>query len=110
MTRQELIKLIGDVITRLDILRGGLLPEDPRRHVLDLLRNDLDGRQLQLVKNAFDENTPVFQSATEQLKSINSDLKQTLNDINALATTLNNLQRFVSAVDNIVGVALGVFA
>jgi hypothetical protein len=110
MTRQELIKLIGDVITRLDILRGGLLPEDARRHALDLLRNDLDGRQLQLVKNAFDDNTAAFQSATEELKSINSDLKQTLNDITALATTLNNLQRFVAAVDNIVGVALGVFA
>ncbi len=110
MTRQELIALIGDVLTRLDVLRGSISPGDPRRHSLDLLRNDLDGRQRQLVKNQFDDNTAEFQQATSDIKALNADLKQTLDDISALEDTLQSLQQFVSAVDGIVGVALGVFA
>jgi len=108
MTRQQLITLIGDVLTRLDVLRGSMLPEDPRRHALDILRNDLDGRQRQLVKNQFDDSTAEFQEATASLKALNSELKQTLDEIAALEETLKNLERFVSAVDEIVGVALGV--
>jgi len=48
MTRIELIKLIGDVLTRIDVLRGSLAPAEPSRTELDGIRKDLDRKQLQL--------------------------------------------------------------
>ena len=106
MTRIELIKLIGDVLTRIDVLRGSLSPSEPSRKELDAIRKDLDKKQLQLSKNQFDENTQAFIKATGQLEGINNDLKQTIKSINKVAETLANLKRFVSAIDGIVGAVL----
>lgn len=109
MTRMELIVLIGDVLTRLDVLRGSLSPGAPGRQDLDELRNQLDARQLQLAQTQFNENTASFQAATEKLKVVNTDLKATLNDLDKLVTTIGNLRRFVTAVDGIIGAILPVF-
>jgi methyl-accepting chemotaxis protein len=108
MTRLEVIKLIGDVLTRIDVLRGSLSPDDPDRKELDSIRKDLDRKQLQLSKNQFDDNTQAFIKATGQLEAINDDLKQTIKSINKVAETLANLKRFVAAVDGIVGTVLPV--
>ena len=103
MTRLELIKLIGDVLTKLDVLRGSLLPDAPDRLDLDRLRRQLDRKQLQLVQNQFDENTQKFQNAIERLEAVNKELKKTINDVEKVAATIANLKRFVKAVDEIIG-------
>jgi hypothetical protein len=106
MTRLELIKLIGDVLTELDVLRGSLLPDEPNRKKLDKLRKQLDKRQLQLSQNQFDDNTKGFQQATRALEVINKELTKTISNEENIATTIENLKRFVKAVDGIVGVVL----
>jgi len=106
MTQIELIKLIGDVLTKLDVLRGSLLPNEPNRTELDRLRKQLDGLQLKLSKNIFDENTSGFLKATKDLEAVNKELKKTLNKIEKIVTTLETLKRFVTVVDDIVKIAL----
>ncbi len=110
MTKLELITLIGDVLTELDVLRGSLMPDDPRRHDLDEIRSRLDARQLQLAKSQFDTNTEGFKQATARLKEINVELKSTLNEVNALVDTIANLRRFVSAVDDVIGAVIPLVA
>lgn len=106
MTRLELIRLIGDVLTRVDVSRGSLSSDEPNRDELDDLRRKLDRMQLKLARNEFDDNTEAFQQAAEELEIINRSLRRTINDIERLVTTIQNLRRFVAAVNNIVGVAL----
>jgi Glu-tRNA(Gln) amidotransferase subunit E-like FAD-binding protein len=110
MSRLELIKLIGDVITELDILRGSLNPNDIRRHDLDEIRKRLDSRQLQLAKNQFNDNTMVFQEVTSSLIGINAEIKGTLNDLNAFVDTIDNLRRFISAIDEVMQAVLPLVA
>lgn len=106
MTRLELIKLIGDILTKVDVLRGGLLPDEPDRLTLDRLRKKLDGMQLQLVKEQFDDSTAAFQSATEELTAVNKSLRKTINDIDKLVTTIETLKNFINVVNKIIGIVL----
>jgi len=108
MTRIELIKLIGDVLTKLDVLRGSLLPTDINRTELDSLRTRLDASQLKLSKNKFDDNTNDFIKATEDLAAINKELKITINKIEKVVTTLNILKRFVAVIDDILKIVLSI--
>jgi hypothetical protein len=110
MSRLELIKVIGDVITELDILRGSLNPNDIRRHDLDEIRKRLDSRQLQLAKNQFNDNTAVFKEVTSSLAGINAEIKGTLNDLTAFVDTIDNLRRFVSAIDEVMQAVLPLVA
>jgi hypothetical protein len=48
MSRLDTIKMIGDVITQIDVMRGSLLPDDPQRHDLDDQRILLDDKQKRL--------------------------------------------------------------
>jgi hypothetical protein len=106
MTRLELIQLIGDDLTRIDVLRGGLLPSDPQRRRLDDIRLLLDDRQRQLSKQQFDESTIEFRKAASDITRINQQVKATIDNIERLVTTLDNLGRLMSAVDTILGLAI----
>jgi len=106
MDRNELIKLIGDVLTKLDVLRGSLLPDDPQRKDLDRLRSRLDLLQSELVQNAFDDGTPEYKKAASEIKAVNDDLRSTIADVNKVADTLEALKAFVGAVDTLVGIVL----
>jgi DNA repair exonuclease SbcCD ATPase subunit len=102
MTRLELIKLIGDVLTKLDVLRGSLLPNESNRGELDRLRKKLDKKQLQFSRNEFIDSARPFQQATAELEKIHKELRKTINRTEEIATTLKNLKRFVKAIDDIV--------
>jgi hypothetical protein len=102
MTRLELIKLIGDVLTKLDVLRGSLLPNESNRGELDRLRKKLDKKQLQFSRNEFIDSAQPFQQATAELEKIHKELRKTINRTEEIATTLKNLKRFVKAIDDIV--------
>jgi predicted transcriptional regulator len=106
MTRSQLIKLIGDTLTKMDVLRGSLLPNDPNRKTLDAARKELDRLQLKLSKELFDDNTAEFKKASQQLESINNNLKQTIKDLKKIVDTLDNINRFIGAVDGIVKAVL----
>jgi hypothetical protein len=106
MDRLEMIRLIGDLLTNIDILRGSLLPEDPKRTTLDFLRHRLDGQQLVLAQNQFNEDTVEYRQASERVAAINTEIMQTLNNITRFTTTVENLTRLVGVVDTIVGLAV----
>jgi len=107
MTRTDLIDLLESVIEELDELRGSI-EEGAALDQLDDLRDKLSDRQLQLVKAQFDENTAAFQEATDELAAVNADLKSTINQINKMVETIENLKRLVAAVDQVLGTALAI--
>lgn len=106
MDRNELIKLIGDVLTKLDVLRGSLLPDDPQRKDLDRLRSRLDLLQSELVQNAFDDSTADFKDAAAKIRVVNAELRKSIDDVEKVADTLDALRRFVVAVDSLVSIVL----
>jgi hypothetical protein len=108
MTRIEIIREIGDLLTRLDILRGGLLPGNRDRQALDDLRLLLDDRQRRLSQQHFEENTAEFKAAAADFARVNADVRLTIDRVERLIETINNVRRLLVAVDTVVGVALPV--
>jgi hypothetical protein len=102
MTRIEVIEMIGDVLTDIDIARGSLMPSDPNRHRLDDLRILLDDRQRKLSQAAFDENSAAFLEAADNLKQINDQISGTITDVEKMNTTLANITRFLNAATTLV--------
>jgi len=101
MNRLDVIKMIGDVITDIDIARGSLLPDDPNRHQLDDLRVLLDDRQRKLSKTAFDDTTKQFQDATQKLKTVNDQIKGSIQHVDKIVTVLANIKSFLDAVTSL---------
>lgn len=101
ITRLEVIKMIGDVITDIDVARGSLLPDDPNRHNLDDLRVLLDDRQRKLTKAAFDDNTQQFQNAAKNLEAVNHQIKSSIQQVDKIVTVLENIKTFLDAVTSL---------
>ena len=102
MTRLELIRLIGDVITEIDVLRGDFLRHTKERSQLDDLRKELDNFQRRLVSDVIDENTTDFQDLTISLNKVNTELRQVINEVSKVSETLQLLVNFVSVVQKII--------
>ena len=102
MTQQELIQVIGEMITIVDVLRSNFRREDPDRKTLDNIRDALDTFQRKLVRNGINDANQEFQTCTDSLKKINADIKSTAEEINQTATTLENLVKFVGVVQKII--------
>jgi hypothetical protein len=101
MTQLEVIRMIGDVLTDIDVVAGSLQPNDPSlQHLMDL-RIVLDNRQLMLSKQVFDDNTPEFQAAAEQLQTVNNTIQGTIQHINNIATVIGNVTTFLNSVTSL---------
>ena len=98
MTRLELIRLVGDVITQVDVCRADGRRGTPEREHLDELRDDLDAFQRRLVRALVDDGTPRFQDLAASLREINSELGRTIDDGTRMAATLETLVRFLEVV------------
>ncbi|HEY2384893.1 MAG TPA: hypothetical protein VGK48_27270 [Terriglobia bacterium] len=101
MTKIELLRLIGDVLTELDVQIGSLLPSDPKHRQLQQLRFALDDRQRKLAGQLFSDNTPAFQTAADQIQRTNDELKQTIADINRIQQTIDTVTRLIGSVTNL---------
>ncbi len=101
MTRLDVIKMIGDVITDIDVARGSLLPDDPNRHQLDDLRILLDDRQRKLSKAAFDDTTQQFQDSAQKLQAVNDQIRGSIQQVNKIVTLLSNIKTFLDAVTSL---------
>ncbi len=99
MSKTELIMLIEGVLERLDALRGSI--PGPESLQIDQLRDQLSSQQLRLAQEQFDANTAVFRDATTRLTVVNANLKATIHQIDKIVDTIENVTRFVSAVDDI---------
>jgi DNA anti-recombination protein RmuC len=102
MTRLELIRSIGDVITEVDVLSSTFEPGSANRNRLDNLRDDLDTAQRKLVRNVIRDNTEEFEELTVSLKEVNGELRQTINDVDKIARTFETLVKFVGVIQKIV--------
>jgi chromosome segregation ATPase len=105
MTLLELIELIGDVLTEIDVLSVHFKRGTEDRIKLDDLRDELDGYQRKLVRKAIKDNTAEFKKHTASLKAVNEDLKKTIDKVDKIATTLETLVKFVAAVQKIAELA-----
>jgi ABC-type transporter Mla subunit MlaD len=102
MTKLELIHMIGDMLTNLDVVIGSLLPSDPRHRQLLDLRLLLDDRQRALSRQAFIENSETFQRAAQELADINDAIRQTVRKVEQLNATLENVTRFLNSLTSLV--------
>ena len=104
-SRLELIRLIGDVITEVDVLRSDFRRETKTRKNLDNIRDELDTAQRILVRNVINENTKQFREVTTELKETNEELRETIDDVEKVAETLETLVKFVGVVQKIAELA-----
>jgi ABC-type transporter Mla subunit MlaD len=107
MTRLDVIQLLGDLLTQLDVARGSLLPSDGRRPVLDALRDALDGRQATLVKLQLRENTAKYKKVTADLAAVNGEIQATIDDIEKFVGTVDAIGRLLVVVDELTKLAAG---
>jgi hypothetical protein len=98
MTRLDVIRMIGNMLTEIDVMVGSLTPGDPDLVRLQDLRRLLDSRQLILARQAFDENTPRFQEAANRLRAVNRDVRQQLEGLDDTVAVIGNVARFLDEV------------
>jgi len=109
MTQLEVIRMIGDVLTEIDVAVGSLMPNDPDLLKLQDLRRLLDSRQLMLSRQAFDENTERFQDAARELKAGNDDIRARIGRVEDMIGVLHDVRRFLDAVTSFM-TTIGAFA
>ena len=107
MTQLEVIRMIGDVLTEIDVAVGSLVPGDPDLTALQDLRRLLDSRQLVLSRQVFDDNTASFQQAAAELKAVNDNIQGTIRRIDEMAKVIENVTRFLGAVTKFLTVVGG---
>jgi hypothetical protein len=98
MTGLDTIRMIGDVITKIDVMRGSLLPNDPQRHDLDDARILLDDKQKRLSRAVFDDTTQAFKDGAAKLAVINGQIQDSLDNLDSLMNTLQLIESFTNAV------------
>jgi hypothetical protein len=98
MTQLEVIRMIGDVLTEIDVSVGSLMPNDPDCVRLQDLRRLLDARQLILSRQVFDENTVRFQQGAAALAAVNTEISGRIGRIDDMVGVLHDVTRFLDAV------------
>lgn len=98
MTRLDIIRMIGDVLTEIDVTTGSLMPGDPIVTQLQDLRRLLDARQLVLTREAVNENTVRFRKAAERLNAVNDEIRGTIRGVENMTRVIENVTRFLDAV------------
>jgi len=98
----DLIRAVGDLIVRVDVLSTEFNPGVSERLVLDDIRDDLDVFQKKVVRYYFDTTIPQFKSKVDSLSKINSEIKTTINNLDKFAKTLEGLVKFIEVAQEIV--------
>ena len=107
MTQLEVIRMIGDVLTEIDVAVGSLVPGDPNLTALQDLRRLLDSRQLVLSRQVFEDNTSNFQQAAADLKAVNDGIRGSIRRIDEMTKVIENVTRFLNAVTKFLTVVGG---
>lgn len=98
MSGLDVIQMIGDVITKIDVMRGSLLPSDPQRHDLDDQRILLDDKQTRLSRAVFDDTTQAFTDGAAKLAAIDEQIQESLDKLDNLLNTLQLIESFTNTV------------
>ncbi|MGZ8880375.1 MAG: hypothetical protein ACXW1N_08690 [Halobacteriota archaeon] len=105
MSRLDVIGLVGDVLTELDLLRSKFDRGTGRRDELDDYRHQIDAVQRKLVRSVIAENTGAFRERTVSLKAVNDDLRQTITEVDKVVETLQTLVTFLEAAQKVADLA-----
>ena len=98
MTRLDVIRMIGDMLTEIDVRVGSLAPGDSGVVRLQDLRSLLDARQLTLARQAFDDNTARFEAAAERLRAVNRQVREQLERLDDTVAVIGNVAKFLDEV------------
>ncbi len=98
MTQIDVIRMIGNTLTDIDVLIGSLVPPDPDLTRLQDLRRLLDSRQLVLSREVFITNTERFQQAAVDLKQVNDGIRDSIRSIDDMVRVIENVTRLVDGV------------
>ena len=107
MTKLQLIKAIGDLLTQLDVQIGSLELDDPHRSVLKLKRNDLDARQRELAGAVIKQSAENLKPSLAELERQSKALKVTIKNLENLEQTLEDVTKFIGVLDQVITVAAG---
>ena len=105
LTRLDVIRMLGDELTNLDVTRSDPSLDKAVRKQLDGFRDDLDTCQRRLVKNALNDNAAAFKNSAKALKAVNDELKAAAERLDQLAKTLELLVKLVEAAQKIAALA-----
>lgn len=107
MTTLEVVQIIGDALTQLDLLLASpnFPSSDPAWQQVFALRKHLDDLQRQLVAAEIDASTAQFAAATAQLNASDIQLKQIGTDITKVASVLQIAGTIAAAADQLIGLA-----
>lgn len=101
----DVVRAIGGAIVEVDVLRGSLEADSANRVKLDNIRDDLDASQRKIVRGKLLDNSDKFVKLTEKLNDTNTKVNQTIDDIDKLAATLENLKVLVGIAQKFVELA-----
>ncbi len=107
MTLVDLVKMIGDDLTSLDVaLSGPSLPStSPAWHTLYALRVHLDDQQRQLVALAFQLDDNQFKQSTDQLEQANTVLQEQIANLNRLDAVISTVSEIAALIDQVLSLA-----
>ncbi|WP_411727027.1 hypothetical protein [Methyloglobulus sp.] len=108
LTKLNLIRKLGDVITEIDVSRGSFPKKSAKRKELDSWRLRLDAKQHALTDAVFKEGTPSFKSAAEKIGVLSDKLNESIEDVNKTAQAFADLARLASAIDDLLVLAAGI--
>jgi hypothetical protein len=107
MTTLEIVQIIGDALTQLDVLLAdpNFPSSRPQSQQVFALRKHLDDQQRQLVAAEIDESTPQFAQATAPLTAADADLKKIGADITKVASVIKIASNIASVADKLISLA-----
>ena len=110
MTLVDLVTMIGNVLTKLDIaLSDPNLPSSkPAWHTLYALRVHLDHQQGQLVSLTIELDDKKFADLTDELEQANDELQEQIADLNKLDDAINTVSKITAWLDQLLALAVPV--
>lgn len=102
MSPTDLIQIIGNILTGIDVLLQNSALDPATWQQLWALRKHLDDQQRELVSSEIDETSADYEAATAQLAPINQQVIKTLNDIAKVADTIKMVSQIASIVDGMI--------
>lgn len=103
MNTLDLVRLIGDIVTELDVIRSDWRIKLDDKIALDNFRDRLDAVQKILIRNAFRAQTSQVNSAAQQLIGLNDGLKKELKDLQGITQALHTLTQLVDILERVAG-------
>lgn len=98
------IRVISDGLSAINFRLADMLPTEPGFDELERERDQIHDRFTFLVKKFFKDSAKRFVRADSELVVINKRMIRTLEELERIQNVLDNVRRFVTAIDTFIGV------